>query len=94
MSTPLPAHRNPTNAAGILALLAGCGCGLVALVFGLLAVAELDRYNDLRRAGNPFAGLVANSWTYLAGTTAVAALAGFGLIVVGVALMAGRFRAA
>lgn len=93
MTTPATFTRNPTNAAGVLVIILAAANGLVAGIFGLLALSELDRYNDLRRSGNQFAGLVANSWTYLAGVTAVAGITAAGLAVVAIVLLRGKFRA-
>jgi hypothetical protein len=62
-------------------LILGIALLVVAGFLALAAMGEYSDYDALRRAGNPFASLKANSYIYLGGTALVGALAGVGLII-------------
>ena len=50
-------------------------------LFGVMTLSEFSRYQSLVADGNPFAGLVSNSYVYCGGIAIVALLCGIGFLI-------------
>lgn len=52
-----------------------------AAIFGVITLSEFSRYQSLVADGNPFAGLVSNSYVYCSGIAMTALLCGIGFLL-------------
>ncbi|MEI6363887.1 MAG: hypothetical protein WCP95_17360 [Actinomycetes bacterium] len=52
-----------------------------AAIFGVITLSEFSRYQSLVADGNPFAGLVSNSYVYCGGIAMTALLCGIGFLL-------------
>ncbi|MBK9741280.1 MAG: hypothetical protein IPO93_17730 [Actinobacteria bacterium] len=50
-------------------------------LFGFMTLSEYSRYQSLVADGNPFAGLVSNSYVYCGGIAMTALLTGIGFLI-------------
>jgi hypothetical protein len=50
-------------------------------IFGVITLSEFSRYQSLVADGNPFAGLVSNSYIYCSGIAMTALLCGIGFML-------------
>ncbi|MCX6432931.1 MAG: hypothetical protein NTX29_09105 [Actinobacteria bacterium] len=53
-----------------------------AAIFGFFTLSEYSRYQELVADGNPFAGLLSNSYVYCGGIAMTADLTGIGFLLV------------